>query len=205
MSAAIRPFEERDLDDLFAISLATGLAGADASALYDDPRMMGHIYAAPYARLDPGLALVVEDDKGVAGYVVGTIDTAAWETRLESEWWPPLRRQYADPTGTPAGSWTADQRRAFMIHHPTGTPPVVARNYLAHLHLNLSARLQGRGVGPRLFDAWLALARDRGAQAMHVAVNRANARGLRFWARQAFKELSLYGLPEGRTVWMGRY
>jgi hypothetical protein len=77
MSAAIRPYEERDLDALFAISLATGLAGADASALYDDPRMMGHIYAAPYARLDPGLALVVEDDKGVAGYVVGTIDTAA--------------------------------------------------------------------------------------------------------------------------------
>jgi GNAT superfamily N-acetyltransferase len=91
-----------------------------------------------------------------------------------------------------------------MIHHPTGTPPTVAKNYPAHLHLNLSARLQGRGVGPRLFDAWLALARDRGAKAMHVAVNRANARGVRFWARLAFKELSLDGSPEGRTVWMGR-
>ena len=166
--------------------------------------MMGHIYAAPYARLDPGLALVVEDEKGVAGFVVGTIDTAAWETRLEREWWPSLRRQYVDPTGTPAASWTADQRRAFMIHHPTGTPPAVAGT-TRHISTSICRHAcKDSGVGPRLFDAWLALAKDRGAKAMHVAVNRANARGVRFWARQAFKELSLDGLPEGRTVWMGR-
>ena len=84
-----------------AISLATGFAGGDASHLYDDPRMMGHIYSAPYALLDPGLALVVEDGQGVAGFVVGTVDTSSWERKLEREWWPSLRRQYADPTDTP--------------------------------------------------------------------------------------------------------
>ena len=204
MSAAIRPFEARDLDSLFAISLATGLAGADASRLYDDPRMMGQIYSAPYARLDPGLALVVEDEWGVAGFVVGTVDTAAWESRLEREWWSALRRQYADPADIPAASRTPDQRRAFMIHHPPPTPPAIAGRYPAHLHLNLLARLQGGGLGPKLFDAWLALAKDRGAKAMHVAVNRTNAKANRFWARQAFSELSLDSLPEGRTVWMGR-
>ena len=204
MSVAIRPFEARDLESLFAISLATGLAGSDASRLYNNPRMMGQIYSAPYALLDPDLALVVEDGQGVAGFVVGTVDTSSWERRLDGEWWPSLRRQYVDPTATPEASRTPDQRRAFMIHHPTRTPPAVSQKYPAHLHLNLLARLQGRGVGSMLFEAWLALAKDRGAKALHVAVNRANERAIRFWAKQAFRELSLEGLPKGRTVWMGR-
>ncbi len=34
----------------------------DTSHLYADPRLMGHIYAAPYALLEPALALVVEDE-----------------------------------------------------------------------------------------------------------------------------------------------
>jgi ribosomal protein S18 acetylase RimI-like enzyme len=204
VSASIRPFEARDIDSLFAISLATGLAGGDASRVYDDPRMMGHIYSAPYALLDPGLALIVEDGQGVAGFVVGTVDTASWESRLEREWWPSLRPKYVDPTDTPEASRTPAQRRAFMIHHPTPTPPAVSRKYPAHLHLNLLARLQGRGVGSMLFEAWLALAKARGAKALHVAVNRANETAIRFWTRQGFRELSLEDLPKGRTVWMGR-
>lgn len=200
----LRPFEARDLDALYAISLATGLAGSDASELYDDPRMMGHIYAAPYALLDPGLALVVEDQAGVAGFAVGTDDTSAWESKLERAWWPALRRQYADPAETPAASWTPDQRRAFMIHHPARTPPSVAAQYPAHLHMNLLPRLQRRGAGSALFGAWLAIAARRGAKAVHVAVNSANAGAIRFWERQGFTALAFDDLPAGRTVWMGR-
>ncbi|MGZ5910822.1 MAG: GNAT family N-acetyltransferase [Reyranella sp.] len=204
MSASIRSFQAQDLGSLFAISLATGLAGSDASRIYDDPRVMGQIYSAPYALLEPDLALVVEDGQGVAGFAVGTVDTSWWERKLDAEWWPSLRPQYVDPAGTPEASRTPDQRRAFMIHHPTPTPSAVSRKYPAHLHLNLLARLQGRGVGSMLFEAWLALAKDHGAKALHVAVNRANERAIRFWARQAFRELSLEDLPKGRTVWMGR-
>ena len=56
----IRKFRSGDLDALYRISLATGFVGDDASHLYADPRLIGHIYAAPYALLEPQLALVVE-------------------------------------------------------------------------------------------------------------------------------------------------
>jgi len=91
-----------------------------------------HLFGA-YALLDPGLALVVEDGLGVAGFVVGTVDTSSWERKLDRDWWPSLRRQYVDPTDTPEASRTPDQRRAFMIHHPTRTPPAVSQKYPAHL------------------------------------------------------------------------
>ena len=40
----IRGYRSDDLDALYAVSLATGDAGGDASALYRDPRLIGHVF-----------------------------------------------------------------------------------------------------------------------------------------------------------------
>ena len=199
----IRPFRQGDLDACYAISLATGDAGGDASHLYRDPKMMGHIYIAPYAQLEPGLTFVVEDRDGVAGFVAGVVDTAAWEERLEREWWPPLRRQYADPVGVLPDEQTADQRRASMIHHPTATPAAIVARHPAHLHMNLLPRLQRRGFGSLLLGAWLTAARTRGARSFHVGVNGTNTGALHFWTKQGFAPLALESVPKSRTCWMG--
>jgi len=126
---SLRQFRSEDLSALYAISLATGHLGGDASHLYSDPNLMGHIYSAPYALLNPTLVLVAVDGDGVAGFVLGALDTAAWEVMLERNWWPALRAQYPDPGDTSDATWTTDQRRAFMIHHPERGPPAVTNAY----------------------------------------------------------------------------
>jgi GNAT superfamily N-acetyltransferase len=201
---AIRPFQPGDLRDLYAVALQTGDAGKDASSLYADGDLVGHIYAAPYALLEPELTLVAEDGAGVAGYVVGAIDSDAWFDRLERAWWPELRRLYADPSGSPPRTWSPDQFRAFIIHHPQPSPAEVVRAFPAHIHLNLLPRLQGQGVGARLLAAWFAAAEGRGVGPAHVGVNHANSRGLRFWDGQGFARLDIPREIGGRTVWMGR-
>lgn len=198
----LRPFEPRDLAALYAISLATGLAGGDASQLYRDGQLIGHIYAGPYARLLPDRVRVVEDDDGVGGFVLGALDTVSWEGQLELACWPDLRLCYPLPIGAPS-DWTVDERRRAMIHHPVQTPADVVRDYPAHLHLNILPRLQRQGVGPMLLDVWLSLASEQGVNAVHVGVNYANAGALRFWARQGFQVLATANkIP--RTIWMGR-
>ena len=91
-----------------------------------------------------------------------------------------------------------------MIHHPTLTPSPVVDRFPAHLHMNLLPRAQRRGVGTNLLGVWLKAVSADGAQATHVGVNRANAGGCRFWAKQGFVELMDEGQPEGRTIWMAR-
>jgi GNAT superfamily N-acetyltransferase len=200
----LRAFREGDLDALYAISLATGLAGGDASHLHGDGRLIGHIYSAPYALLRPGIVLVAEDAQGVAGYVAGVTDTAAWEERLEEAWWPRLRQAYPDPTGLARETLTADQRRAYGIHHPVRTPAAITGPYPGHIHMNLLPRQQGRGVGRRLLRVWLEAALPDGRGAFHVGVNGGNSGGLAFWTAQGFSRLDLPGLETGRTVVMGR-
>lgn len=204
MSAiTIRAYEDEFLPDLYRISLATGHLGGDASHLYRDGRMMGHIYSAPYGVLEPSLVLLAMDDQGVAGYVLGAADTLAWEDRLERQWWPKLRLEYQDPSDIPEALRTLDQRRAQMIHHPSRVPKEVSELYPAHLHMNLLPRIQGAGIGSRFLEAWCSLAAPL-AGAAHVGVNRQNERAIRFWSRMGFRELELTASEPGRTVWMGR-
>jgi GNAT superfamily N-acetyltransferase len=195
----IRPSQRGDLEDLYAIALATGDAGADATGLYKDPKLIGHIYAAPYALLEPGCALVAQDGAGVAGYIVGARDTPAFEERLEAEWWPTLRPLYDDPTDKPPADWNADEMRAWQIHHPRLTPERITAPYPSHLHINLLPRLQGRGVGRALMDRWLATVKALGSTGAHLGVGPGNLRAMQFYAAYGWRVLEA---ASPRTTWL---
>ena len=111
--ASIRPYRESDLDDLYRICLQTGDSGKDATSIFDDPRILGHVFAAPYGLFEPSLAFVAEDQFGVGAYIVGALDSRTFDARLEADWWPALREQYpAPPAELPPDQWTPDQRAA---------------------------------------------------------------------------------------------
>ena len=199
-----RLFRPADLEALYSISLVTGHKGGDASNLYQDGRLIGLIYSAPYALLEPQLTLVAEDEDGVAGFAVGTLDTMRWHEKLEKQWWPKLRRTYSDPSSIPSLKWSADQRRAFAIHHPEPPPEQVVNGYPAHMHLNLHPRIQGQGAGTKLFSKWLALTLPEDKKAIHVGVNNENSRAVQFWLKQGFSQLKLSNKNSSQPIWMGR-
>ncbi|NMM44968.1 GNAT family N-acetyltransferase [Rhodospirillaceae bacterium KN72] len=197
MTLKVRPAVAADLEGYYAVSVATGDAGKDAAALYGDPRMMGHVYSAPYLMLSPETCLTLADGGKVLGYIAGTLDTRAFEARLEREWWPALREIYADPSDIPATKRNPDQRRAMMIHHPGAVPDAVVKDYPAHLHLNLLPEAQGKGWGARLLTEWLT---GLGADAIHIGTNPGNVSSIAFWRKQGFRQLPA---SNARTVWMG--
>src|SRR5262249_48563761 len=157
-----RPSRPADIDALYQICLLTGDAGQDATSRYHDPKLLGHCVAAPYGLFEPSLAFVAEDTSGVAGYIVGALDSQAFEKRLESDWWPRLRTRYPEPPpGLRAQRWTPDQSLAHIIHHPLRTPDELAARYPSHLHINLLPRLQARGYGRQLIQTLTAALRDQ--------------------------------------------
>jgi ribosomal protein S18 acetylase RimI-like enzyme len=191
----IRAYRPGDLEDLYRICLATGDSGADASDRYQDPKIVGNVFAAPYGVLSPECALVVEDEEGVAGYIVGTPDTVVFEARLEAEWWPHLRAIYPDPAKTPRGQRTWDQRLQRHIHNPPRTPAEVVTPFPAHLHIDLLPRVQGQGFGKRLIDRWLGIVQAMGAHGVHLGVGEANKRAVRFYNAYGFQRLELRQYP----------
>jgi ribosomal protein S18 acetylase RimI-like enzyme len=192
--AAIRPYRASDLDDLYRICLLTGASGEDATADFEDPRILGHVFAGPYGLFEPSLAFVAEDESGVGGYILGALDSRAFERQLETEWWPALREKYpAPPAELPADQWTPDQRAADFIHTPLTMPAELAADYPSHLHINLVPRLQSQGLGRRLIDTLTGALRERGSVGLHFFVSPGNKRAADFYRHLGFTVFSADG------------
>jgi GNAT superfamily N-acetyltransferase len=188
--ARIRPYRPSDLGALYRICLLTGDDGKDASSLYKDPRLPGHYFAAPYGLFEPTLAFVAEDTAGVGGYIVGTLDTRAFEQRLEHAWWPHLRAHYPDPPASvPGQQLTPDQQVAHMIHHPWRIPDGLAARYPSQLHIDLLPRLQASGLGRQMTTTLTAALRAQGSPGVHLHVPRGNQHAAGFYRHTGFTEL----------------
>jgi ribosomal protein S18 acetylase RimI-like enzyme len=185
----VRGYRSDDLRDLYRICLQTGNSGEDATALFRDPDLLGHIFAAPYGVLEPTLAFVVEDQDGVGGYCLGALDTQAFEQRMQADWWPSLRLRYAEPDPAGRDRWTPDELAAYEIHHPWPIDEELLASHPSHLHINLLPRLQGGGVGRRLMAAQLAALRERGSTGVHWHVHADNRRAAGFYRHLGFTEL----------------
>lgn len=195
--ATLRPYRESDLEALYEICLVTGDSGEDASPLHNDPKVIGHLYSAPYGVLEPEHVFVAKDEQGVAGYIVGTHDTIAFEARQERDWWPALRRHYASIS--PEILTQTDRMRVASISEPGANPADIVAAYPAHIHMNLLPRLRGQRVGSSLLQLWSEQAKAAGVTGIHLGANAKNAGGIAFWTKSGFAPVQTIG----RTVWFG--
>jgi len=184
-----------DLAGAYRTCLLTGDAGDDASARFRDPDLLGHIYVGPYLAQGGGTQLVVVDDSGSAGYLLSTDDTERFEAWAERAWWPNLRARY-----DPRDDGTLDAELIRHIHAPPRTAPALARDYPAHLHIDLQERARGSGLGRDLIERLLAELADRGVPAVHLGVDPGNANAIGFYEHLGFHEVE----PRPDELIMGR-
>jgi ribosomal protein S18 acetylase RimI-like enzyme len=137
---------------------------------------------------------VVEDDDGVAGYILGAADTAEFQDRLEREWWPGLRRRY--PEFRTDGDAALDDLLIALMHSPARAPAGLVAAYPSHLHIDLLPRLQGQGWGGRLIDTLVERLRATGSHGVHLGVATANTNAQGFYRAVGFTELD----DDGVTV-----
>jgi ribosomal protein S18 acetylase RimI-like enzyme len=190
-TAAIRPVRPTDHDALYDICLRTGAAGEDATALFEDHRLLGDLFVVPYAVLEPEHAFVLDDGSGQAvGYAVGALDTTAFDARLDAEWWPAARARHADPAGV-------DSIEGLFLGYLHGPPradaDLVAR-YPSHLHIDLLPPVQGKGWGRRLMEALFDALGADGSTGVHLGVAEANRRAIAFYAHLGMTDLGSDGI-----------
>lgn len=182
--AGIRRYRSTDEDALYEVCLGTGDSGEDATALYDNPRLLGEVYVGPYLTHAPEFAWVYADDADRArGYVLGVLDTTAFEGTLAREWWPLLRARYASPA---LETNPRDREVVQAVHAPERRPAALLAEFPSHLHIDMLPDVRGGGRGgamlATLLDA-LALAGSRG---VHLGVARDNENAIGFYRHLGF-------------------
>jgi ribosomal protein S18 acetylase RimI-like enzyme len=194
----IRSYRASDREALYDICVRTGDAGADATALYRDPRILPDIFTGPYLELEPELAFVLAEDgtDRPVGYVIGTADTPRFVAAYRRRWLPAAAERH--PEG--GGRGGHERERLRQLHHPEWMLAEQLADYPAHLHIDLLPEAQGRGAGRALMGAFLAALRAAGVPRVHLGMAAANTGARAFYDRLGFHEIG----ADGGVVLLGR-
>jgi len=203
-TANIRDYRPGDEAAAYAVCLRTGDHGRDGEPFYrEDPDALGRIYVGPYLAFEPGLALMLEDLEGVAGYALAALDSRTFFNRYLSEWCPGLQERFPEPVGD-AASWSCVQSAHHLYHHPDVYCPEPYDDFPSHAHIDLLPRVQGRGWGRRMMEALMERLGGLGSPGVHLGVSLSNERAQGFYVRLGFKELTRVGEGAGGCIYMGK-
>ncbi len=195
----IRSFEPGDERAAYYVCLKTGNHGDDGEPYYkSDPGALGRIYVGPYLRYAPDFALMLQDDQGICGYALGTLDSKAFYDRYEQEWRKELIARFPQPSGD-ACSWDRVQQVHFVYHNPEYYYPRDYDQYPAHLHIDLLPRAQGQGFGKAMMHELLDRLKTAGAPGVHLGMSVDNDRAYRFYQKLGFVELE----RNAETIYLG--
>lgn len=182
MSFNIREYHPSDLTSLYRICLKTGNSGKDASVIYNDPDLLGHIYAGPYAVFESDLCFVVTNSDKPFGYVLGSRNSVKFFERCEREWFPILRIQYNPPDDKDNSQQAAIIRR---LHQKFEADPELI-DYPAHLHIDLLPDAQGQGLGRKLIEVFIEKLRELNITGLHLGVGKKNQNAIKFYEHVGF-------------------
>ncbi len=202
MNCIIRAARPADEPGAYSVCLKTGDHGQDGELFYrGDPDALGRMYVGPYLAFEPELSLILEDEEGICGYVLGALDSRTFYARYEAEWRPQLCERFPEPEGDPS-QWTRLEHVYHGYHHPDYFCPEPYAAYPSHLHIDLLPRAQGRGYGRRMLERLMGTLHERGSPGVHLGLSALNRRAHGFYQRLGFRELIRVG-SGGGVIYMG--
>ena len=183
---SIRSYKSADTSAAYEICLKTGNSGQDATHLFSDPLVLGHIYVGPYMEFEPQSVFILEDDQGPCGYIIGVLDSQTYYQWMHSEWLPKIRVNYKKPTGN-LDTWDETEKITDLLFHPVSQR--LLPDYPAHLHIDLLLRAQGKGQGKLLMDRFIDYLKYNKIPGLHLELSSNNDRAFNFYRKYGIEEL----------------
>ena len=182
----LRTAKITDLPDLLRVCLETGDSGKDATHLHKLPDLVGEIYVAPYVIHEPDLAYALLSDKQVVGYLLGVLDTRAFESILVDKYWPIAKAKYQkiDSELTPS-----DQELIKELDRQGFSDDSLIAKYPSHLHIDIVEAHQGAGYGKSMIAFLLEELKAAGSAGVHLHMSASNDRARGFYKKFGFVEV----------------
>ena len=195
---SIRSYKSADTSAAYEICLKTGNSGQDATHLFSDPLVLGHIYVGPYMEFEPQSVFILEDDQGPCGYIMGVLDSQTYYQWMHSEWLPKIRVDYKKPTGDP-DTWNETEKITNLLFQPESQR--LFPGFPAHLHIDLLSRAQGKGQGKLMMDRFIDYLRYNNIPGVHLELSSSNDRAFNFYRKYGMQELD----RDNESIIMGYY
>jgi ribosomal protein S18 acetylase RimI-like enzyme len=182
----LRTAKVTDLPDLLRVCLETGDSGKDATHLHKLPELVGDIYVAPYVIHEPDLAYALLSDKRVVGYLLGVLDTRAFESLLVDKYWPLAKAKYQHFKTEIKDS---DRELLKDLDKQGFSDESLTAKYPSHLHIDIVEAHQGAGYGKSMIAFLLEELKAAGSTGVHLHMSASNDRARGFYKKFGFVEV----------------
>lgn len=189
VAAIIRLYRPKDRAVVLQIAADTAYFGAPVEAFMDDRRMMQDAFVSYYLDCEPETAWVAEVDGVVAGYII-----ASTGSRREARCWVKLcaralGRLVALRYRLGRRTLRYGSRAALAVlrdEYPHADPKL----YPAELHINLTERTRGLGLGRQLLQTCLDQMTGLGVPGIHLNTTSLNAAAVHLYEKMGFELLA---------------
>ncbi|XP_005940708.1 protein O-GlcNAcase isoform X1 [Haplochromis burtoni] len=200
----IRPYFPKDETAVYKICKEMYCEGTeDVPFSDDDPDLIGDRLVGGLLTLSSDYGFVLEDDEGICGYALGTVDVKPFIKKCKLSWIPFMQEKYHKPDCDK--DLTEAEKMILSFHEEEeGLPDSFLSNFPSLIKVDVHAKVTDPSVAKSMMGCLLSSLKANGSHGSFCKVRQTDKRMLDFYSKLGcFEVAKMEGFPKDVII-MGR-
>uniref|UniRef100_A0A7N6A8K2 Protein O-GlcNAcase n=1 Tax=Anabas testudineus TaxID=64144 RepID=A0A7N6A8K2_ANATE len=200
----IRPYFTKDESAVYKICKEMYCEGMeDVPFSNDDPDLIGDRLVGGLLTLSSDYGFVLEDDEGICGYALGTVDVKPFIKKCKLNWIPFMQEKYHKPDCEK--DLTEAEKMMLSFHEDEeGLPDSFLSNFPSLIKVDIHAKVTDPSVAKSMMGCLLSSIKANGSHGAFCKVRQTDKRMLDFYSKLGcFEVAKMEGFPKDVII-MGR-
>uniref|UniRef100_A0A6Q2ZGJ4 Protein O-GlcNAcase n=1 Tax=Esox lucius TaxID=8010 RepID=A0A6Q2ZGJ4_ESOLU len=201
---SIRPYYPKDEHAVYKICremYSEGVEGLPFSG--EEPDLIGDRFVGGFLNLSPDYGFVLEDEEGICGYALGTVDVKPFVKKCKMSWIPSMQEKYNKPDCQKDLS-EAEKMMLSFHEEEEGLPESFLSNFPSLIKVDIHAKVTDPSVAKSMMGCLLSSLKANGSHGAFCEVRQADKRMIDFYSKLGcFEVAKMEGFPKDIII-MGR-
>uniref|UniRef100_A0AAY4E1H4 Protein O-GlcNAcase n=1 Tax=Denticeps clupeoides TaxID=299321 RepID=A0AAY4E1H4_9TELE len=201
---SIRPYYPKDETAIYKICKEMYTEACDSTPFFDqEPDLIGDRLVGGFLTLSPDYGFVLEDEEGICGYALGTVDVKPFVNKCKMSWIPFMQEKYNKPDGEKELS-EAEKMMLSFHEEEEGLPESFLSNFPSLIKVDIHAKVTDPSVAKSMMGCLLSSLKANGSHGAFCEVREIDKRMLDFYSKLGcFEVAKMEGFPKDVII-MGR-
>ncbi|MGH0128580.1 UNVERIFIED_CONTAM: hypothetical protein FKN15_030169 [Acipenser sinensis] len=200
---SIRPYFPEDEPAVYKICREMYNEDIEGVPFPEQPDLIGDRLVGGFLTLSPDYGFVLEDNEGICGYALGTVDVKPFVKKCKMSWIPSMQEKYNKPDSEKDLS-EAEKMMLSFHEEEEGLPESFLSNFPSLIKVDIHGKVTDPSVAKSMMGCLLSSIKANGSHGAFCEVRQNDKRMLDFYSKLGcFEVAKMEGFPKG-VILMGR-
>ncbi|XP_041116614.1 protein O-GlcNAcase-like isoform X2 [Polyodon spathula] len=200
---SIRPYFPEDEPAVYKICREMYNEDMEGVPFPEQPDLIGDRLVGGFLTLSPDYGFVLEDNEGICGYALGTVDVKPFVKKSKMSWIPSMQEKYNKPDSEKDLS-EAEKMMLSFHEEEEGLPESFLSNFPSLIKVDIHGKVTDPSVAKSMMGCLLSSIKANGSHGAFCEVRQNDKRMLDFYSKLGcFEVAKMEGFPKG-VILMGR-